>query len=81
MDGARLEQLSKFKYMGYIVDESGKAVTECCRKVTNERKIAGAIRSLVNARGLQLESTMVLHQGLLVTAMLYGSETRIWREN
>ena len=27
---------------------------ECCRKMVSGRKVAGAIRSLVNARGLQL---------------------------
>ena len=36
------------------------------------RKVAGAIRSLVNARGL--------HEALLVSVMLHGSGAMIWRE-
>ena len=32
-----------------FVDESGIDVTECCWKVTSERKAAGAISSLVNS--------------------------------
>ena len=29
---------------------------QCCRKVASRKRIAGVIRSLVNARGLQLDS-------------------------
>ena len=38
-------------------------------------RIAGTIRSLVNAR-----SVLVLHGSLLVPVLTYGSETMIWRE-
>ena len=36
----------------------------------------GAIRSLVNIRGLQVERTKVLHDILLVPVPMYSSETR-----
>ena len=52
------------------MDESGTDVAECHRKVASGRKVAGAIRSLVNVRGLQLE---------LESALLYGSDLEIWR--
>ena len=57
--------------MGCVLDESYE--TECSRKVASEKKIAGAIRSLVNGRYL-------LHESLLVPVLTYGSETMIWRE-
>ena len=41
----------------------------------NGRRIAGTIRSLVNARSLQLECTRVLNESLLVPVLAYGSET------
>ena len=44
------------------------------------RRVLGAIRSLVNARDLQLEWARVLHETLLVPVHMYGSETMIWRE-
>ena len=53
---------------------------ECSRKVTSGRKVVGAIRSLVNARDLQLECSRVLHETLLVPVLMYGSETMLWRE-
>ena len=44
------------------------------------RKVAGTIRSLVNARSLQLECARVLNESLLVPILTYDSVTMIWRE-
>ena len=38
------------------------------------RKVAGAIRSQVNARDLQLECARVLHESLLVPVLMYEGE-------
>ena len=38
--------------MGCSLDESGTDEAECSRKVVSERRVPGAIRSLVNARSL-----------------------------
>ena len=42
------------------MDESGTNEEECSRKVGSGRRVAVAIRSLVNARNLQLECGRVL---------------------
>ena len=42
--------------------------------------VAGVIRSLVNARGLQLEYARVLQESLLMPVLMYGNETMIWKE-
>ena len=42
--------------------------------------MTGAIRSLVNARDLQLECARVLYETLLVHVRMYGSETMLWRD-
>ena len=41
--------------------------------MVNGRRVAGVIRSLVNARDLQLET-------LFVPVLMYGSETMLWKE-
>ena len=51
VDGIRLE----FKYLGCVLDELGTEGTECSRKVASGRRVAGAIRSLVNAKDLKLD--------------------------
>ena len=48
---------------------------EYSRNVESGRKVAGVIRSLVNARSLRLECARVLHESLLVLVLMYGSET------
>ena len=48
--------------------------------MANERGIAGAIRSLVNARDLKLKCVGVLHESLLVPLLMYGSEIMILNE-
>ena len=47
-----------------------------CRK-----RVTGSIRSLLNARDLQLECARVLHESLLVPVLMYGSEALICRED
>ena len=74
VDGIRLEHVSEFKYLGCVLDESGTDGAECSRKVVSGRRLANAIRSLVNARDLQLECARVLHKTLLVPVLMYGSE-------
>src|SRR5678815_550918 len=51
LDGEQLEQVSEFKYLGYVLDEKGTDDAECSRKGVNGRKVAGAIKSLVNVKG------------------------------
>ena len=60
----------RVKYLGCALDESGTDVAKYCRKVVSGRKDAGAIRSLGNARGLQLECARVLHEALLMPLLL-----------
>ena len=62
--------MSEFKYLGCVLDDSGAYEAECSREVASGRRVAGAIRSLVNARGLQLESAMVLYESLLLVPLL-----------
>ena len=80
VNGIRLEHVSEFKYSGCVLDESRTDEAECSRKVASGRRVAGAIRSLVNARRLQLECAKVLHESLLVPVPTYVSETMIGRE-
>ena len=66
--------------MGCVLDESGTDGAESSKKVASGRRVAGPIRSLVNARNLLLECVMVLHESLLVPVLTNGSETTIWNE-
>ena len=67
--------MSKFKYLWYVLDESGTEVAQFHRKVMNEREFPGVIRSLINDRVLLLEAGRVLHKGLLGPVLFHCSET------
>ena len=59
--------------MGCVLDESSTDEAECSGK-----RVASAIRFLVNARNLQLQCARFLHESFLVPIRMYSSETRIW---
>ena len=42
--------------------------------------MAGAIKSLVNTRDLELQCARVLHEILLVPVLMYGSETMLCKD-
>ena len=69
VDEIRLESL------GYVLDESSTDGIGHSRKVASGRRVAGAIRSLVNVRDLEPECGKVMHETLLVPVLMYGSET------
>ena len=60
-----------------VFDESGTDEADYSRKGASGRRVAGAIRSLVNARDLQFECARVSHETLLVLVLMYGSETML----
>ena len=80
VDGIHLEHVLKFKYLRYVLDKSGRNEAECSRKMASGRRIAGAIRFLVDARNLQLEWARLLHESLLLHVLRYDSEVMVWRE-
>ena len=65
--------VSEFKYLGCVLNESSTDESECHIKVASWRKVASSIRSLANARSMQLECESVLHEGLLMPALLHGT--------
>ena len=73
-------EVFKFKYLGYVLDESDTDKAECSRKEVSGKRVAGAIRSLFNAKNLQLECARVLHEILLVPVLVYGNEIMLWKE-
>ena len=64
--------MSEFIYLGCVLDESGTDKADCHWKMVSGRRVAGAIRYLVNARDLQLECARVLHETLPVLVIMEG---------
>ena len=62
------------------MNKAGTDGAECSRKVASGRRVAGTIRSLVNARDFHLECARVLHETLLIHVLMYGSEKVLWKK-
>ena len=70
VDGMRLEHVSEFKYLECVLDESGTDEADCRRMVASGRRVAGAIRSVVNSRVCSLS--------VLVSCMCHCSSSYLW---
>ena len=64
--------------LGCGLEEASTGRAECSRKVASGRRVSFSIRSIVNARDLQLECARGLHETLLMPVLTYGSETMLW---
>ena len=62
------------------MDESGTDGAKCSRKAASGRRVAGYIRSLVNAKDLQREWARVWREILLAPVLMYGIDTMLWKE-
>ena len=71
VDELRLEHVSEFKYFGCIFDESGTDGAEYHRKVASGKRVAGAIRSLINVTSSHLECIRVFKGTLFVPLLMY----------
>ena len=80
VEGIRLEHVSEFKYMGCVLDESGTDGAEYSKEVASGKRVVGTIRSLFNAKDLQLKCARVLHETLLIPVLTYDNETMLWKE-
>jgi hypothetical protein len=80
VDGVQLEQVSEFKYLGYMIENKGGDDAECDRKVSNGRRVAGAITTMGNAKNLNLECLKRLHECMLVPVLMFGSEVMVWSQ-
>lgn len=50
-------------------------------RVTQGRKVAGAMKALIRTRTLSTVAARALHIGVLVPTLSYDSETLEWQEN
>ena len=45
VDGVRLEHVSEFKYLGYVLDKTGTGEAECSTEVASRRRVASVLES------------------------------------
>ena len=64
-DERQMEHVSGFRFLEYILDESGREKVKYYCKVINNRKVAGAIRLPVNAVDFRFELVRLMQKDCL----------------
>ena len=83
-DGARLnvllngearEEVDQFKYLGSVIAANGGVQADVCHKVNEGYKVLGALKGAMRNRGLGMNVEKVLYEKVIVTTVMYGSES------
>ena len=75
MNGKALEQVQNFKYLGVIISADGTMNAEIESRMTQGRKIMGAMKKVWKTRRMGLQPKVGMFEGIVEPTVLYGSET------
>ena len=74
INGARLEQVRSFKYLGHTITEDGRCETEIKCRIAQAKEAFGCRKELLT-KSLKKETKIKIVRALVWTTLLYGSET------
>ena len=74
LDGEVLEEVAQFKYLGSIIAADGGVEADICNRVNEGCKVLGAMKGIINNRGLGMNVKRVLYEKVIVPTVTYGSE-------
>ncbi len=75
VDGIRLEQVEKFKYLGHIITDDGRSDNEIRRRIEIARKNFINMKDVLTTRRLNLETRKRIMRCYVLSTFLYASET------
>ena len=68
--GIHLEHLTEFKFLQYVLDESGTDEAECSKKVVYGKRVAGAIRLMLGVCSFSMLRSCMSHCWCLFLLMV-----------
>ena len=74
LNGEVLEEVDQFKYLGSVVAANGGIEADVCHRVKEGCKVLGAMKGVMNCRGLGMNVKKVLYEKVIVPTVTYGSE-------
>ena len=75
LNGEALEEVECFEYLGACVAANGGIEAEVRHRVTKGYQAFGAMKTVLNNRGLGMSAKRRLYEGVIVPTVLYGAET------
>ena len=74
LNGAVLEEVDQFKYLGSIIAANGGVEADVRHRVNEGCKVLGAMKGVMKNRGLGMNVKKVLYEKVVVPTVTYGSE-------
>ena len=76
MDGHPLNYVKSFPYLGSKINQTALLDDEIANRISKASDAFGKLRSRVcNERGLRLKTKMSVYRAVIISILLYGSET------
>ena len=80
MDGQTVESVTKFTYLGSDVDSDGYSTPEIHRRIGMASSIMGQLDRIWKQQNLSLHTKLRVYSSLVLSVLLYGSETWTMRK-
>ena len=75
LNGDVLEEVDQFKYLGSVITANGGVEADVCHRVNEGCKVLGALKGVMNNRGVGMNVKIVLYEKVVVPTVMYGSES------
>ena len=73
LNGEPLEEVDCFKYLGLQVAGDGGCEWDVVHRMNQGYRAWGALKSVLNNRGLAIKARKCLNEGVIVPTALYGA--------
>ena len=75
LNGEALEEVDQIKYLGSVIAANGGVEADVRHRVNEGCKVFGAMKGVMKNRGLGMNVKKVLHEKVVVSAVMHGSES------
>ena len=80
MEGAKLEEVNEFKYLGSVLCKYGSMEGEIKERAVRGRQVIGSLGRIMKGRNVSMEVKKGLRDSIVLPTLTYGSETWTWNE-
>ena len=75
LNGEGVEEVDQLKYLGSVIAVNGRVEADVHQRVNEGCKVLGALKGVMENRGLGMNVKKVLYEKVVVLTVMYGSES------
>ncbi|GBP92531.1 hypothetical protein EVAR_61850_1 [Eumeta japonica] len=80
IEGEKIEQVKEFVYLGSLFTNDNKHDIDMERKVNAGNKANATLLAIMNTKSVSRQARLAIHNGVLIPALMYGSESWVWQK-